>query len=216
LSGGSNTISACASKRTGVLRVPRRSKHCKRSERAITWNKVGPTGPRGAPGAPGTVDTSNFYTKSDSDSRYLPLHGTADNANQLGGQPASSYVANGYFGQETLRFLSADVPAGSSSQLYPAVPLGSLTGSCDSPPSDSTLQYAFSGTTGHIQRTYGTTTTYGTSDTPLNVVAAGYQVQYLIDYADGTVAKLDVWAANGPDGMNLCRFRVFATIVAPG
>jgi hypothetical protein len=38
-------------------------------------------------------------------------------------------------------------------------------------------------------------------------------VEYLVDYAGGDVAKLDVWVANGPDGNTVCRFRVFATIV---
>src|SRR5437764_1210731 len=48
--GTSNTIHACASKKTGVLRI---AAQCASTERAVTWNKVGPTGPRGAIGPRG-------------------------------------------------------------------------------------------------------------------------------------------------------------------
>jgi hypothetical protein len=44
------TIRACASKSTGVLRLART---CRKSERSVSWNTVGPRGPRGATGATG-------------------------------------------------------------------------------------------------------------------------------------------------------------------
>jgi Collagen triple helix repeat (20 copies) len=47
---GSGSIHACYNKRTGVLRI---ASHCKRSERAVSWSKVGPQGPRGQRGAAG-------------------------------------------------------------------------------------------------------------------------------------------------------------------
>src|SRR5262245_40399970 len=36
----------------------------------------GAAGPPGATGATGTVDTSNFFTKADSDARFVRTHGT--------------------------------------------------------------------------------------------------------------------------------------------
>lgn len=43
-SGSSGTIHACASRSTGVLRL---GHHCRRRERAVTWNKAGPSGTPG-------------------------------------------------------------------------------------------------------------------------------------------------------------------------
>jgi len=50
----SNTLRACAKKRGGALRIASR---CKRGERRISWNKVGPRGSRGPAGTPGTPGT---------------------------------------------------------------------------------------------------------------------------------------------------------------
>lgn len=61
---GGGVIHACANKRSHVLRL---AKRCRRDERAVSWNRRGPQGP------PGTVDTANFYTKTQSNSRYLPI-----------------------------------------------------------------------------------------------------------------------------------------------
>jgi hypothetical protein len=50
---GSPLIRACANKRTGALRLGTR---CRRNERRVTWNQIGPrgaTGPRGRSGAVG-------------------------------------------------------------------------------------------------------------------------------------------------------------------
>jgi hypothetical protein len=44
------TIRACASKSTGALRL---APSCKRSERSVSWNTVGPRGRRGLQGIPG-------------------------------------------------------------------------------------------------------------------------------------------------------------------
>lgn len=47
---GSASIHACYNKRSGVLRIASR---CKRTERAVSWSRVGPQGPRGQRGAAG-------------------------------------------------------------------------------------------------------------------------------------------------------------------
>jgi hypothetical protein len=48
---GNDAIHACASKRTGTLRL---AKSCNRHERSVSWAKSGPAGARGPQGPPGT------------------------------------------------------------------------------------------------------------------------------------------------------------------
>jgi hypothetical protein len=48
------TIKACASKKTGALRL-RKRRYCRRSERAVVWSIRGPRGPKGARGASGAA-----------------------------------------------------------------------------------------------------------------------------------------------------------------
>jgi hypothetical protein len=57
-----------------------------------------PAGPQGPRGATGTVDTSQFYSRSDSDARFLGIAATATNATELAGVGAGGYVANGSSG----------------------------------------------------------------------------------------------------------------------
>jgi hypothetical protein len=52
-SGSQGTIKGCSHKKSGVLRVLKKGKKCRRSERAIAWNIEGRAGDDGAPGAPG-------------------------------------------------------------------------------------------------------------------------------------------------------------------
>lgn len=89
-----STISGCYSKRTGALRIAVHGR-CHKGELSVSWNKRGPTGPSGPAG---TVNVSSFYTKEQADARYLPLAGTAANANALGGQSASAFAASSMFG----------------------------------------------------------------------------------------------------------------------
>ena len=50
-SSGGGAISACASRRTGTLRI---ATTCRRGERAVSWNQQGPTGPPGSAGPAGS------------------------------------------------------------------------------------------------------------------------------------------------------------------
>jgi hypothetical protein len=217
-STSSTVIHACATKRTGALRILAAHKRCKRSERAVGWNQVGPQGPAGGPGArgpvgpTGAVDDTNFYSKSASDARYLGLHGTADDSSQLGGQPPAGYVTAGFDVPTEVRLITDTVTAGNSDELYPAIPLGRLTATCADPATSSTLQYVFEGSTGTIQRSTGSTTTYGTSDAGYTT-ARNDHVSYLVTYSSGTVVELSVWVANGPGVANDCVYNVLATIV---
>jgi hypothetical protein len=77
----SPVIRACANKKTGALRL---ASKCRRNERRVNWNVHGPvglqglrgtagqSGLQGPKGETGTVNTSGFYTKTESDSRFIP------------------------------------------------------------------------------------------------------------------------------------------------
>lgn len=58
--GESNSITACADRKSGAMRLAKNGK-CRKSETRVEWNKVGPagptgaTGPQGAPGAKGAT-----------------------------------------------------------------------------------------------------------------------------------------------------------------
>lgn len=98
-------LRACVANQTGAMRLLRQGS-CKPSERMVRWNIAGPAGPAGAAGEQGsqgpqgvqgptgTADTSNFYTEAESDSRYLPIDGTAADSSELGGVPASGYLTS--------------------------------------------------------------------------------------------------------------------------
>jgi Collagen triple helix repeat (20 copies) len=50
---GAGTVRACASKRTGELRLLRGSQRCRSAETRVAWNVSGPRGPRGVAGPAG-------------------------------------------------------------------------------------------------------------------------------------------------------------------
>jgi Phage Tail Collar Domain len=96
-------IRACYSITTGTLRV-RRSAHCARGEHVLVWNERGIAGtqsPQGTPGPAGTIDTSTFYTKPQSDARYLPIGGVAANSSALAGQAPSAFAPSSLSGSAT-------------------------------------------------------------------------------------------------------------------
>ena len=93
------TLHGCVGRRTGALRIVAAGASCHRLRRragrvidrgeyAIAFNAQGPAGPAGmpgaagapgtagtpgTPGAPGVVDTSQFFTKTQADARYLGI-----------------------------------------------------------------------------------------------------------------------------------------------
>jgi hypothetical protein len=108
-SGGARTtiITACVAKQSGAVRIVHAGDRCGRAARKLVWNQRGVTGPTGAPGTngprgpqgpAGAVDTSHFYTKQQADARYLSANGTAADAAQLGGSPASAFASSHLFG----------------------------------------------------------------------------------------------------------------------
>jgi Collagen triple helix repeat (20 copies) len=52
---GAGTVRACASKRTGELRLLRGSQRCRSTETRVSWNVRGPRGVAGRAGAPGSA-----------------------------------------------------------------------------------------------------------------------------------------------------------------
>jgi hypothetical protein len=68
-------VKACAKKKSGVLRVVKKGKRCKKSERLISWNvrgqgsagavgAQGPAGPVGTPGAQGTPENVSLLSEN--------------------------------------------------------------------------------------------------------------------------------------------------------
>jgi hypothetical protein len=108
IAGGTNnpTIRACANKRNGALRVARK---CRRGERAVSWNKVGPQGPRGligptgaagAPGQPGATGAQGLqgpgatsFTRSVAVGPGATILATLPNGTSLRGLCPGSRVA---------------------------------------------------------------------------------------------------------------------------
>jgi hypothetical protein len=75
--GHGGVIHGCYARHGGQLRLVKAGTKCGRHQRAIAFDKTGPrgvAGPRGATGTPGPagkVDTSSFYSKAQSDGRYV-------------------------------------------------------------------------------------------------------------------------------------------------
>jgi Collagen triple helix repeat (20 copies) len=55
----------------------------------------GDTGPQGPQGEPGVVDTSQFFTKTESDARFLGIDAQATNADQLDGLDSTAFTRGG-------------------------------------------------------------------------------------------------------------------------
>jgi hypothetical protein len=128
----------------------------------------GAQGPAGSPGAPGadgtqglqgiqgatgTPDPSNFFTKSQSDLRFLPLFGTAANAadaEALGSFPPSAYVTGSHApaGRSALSDLTygrLTIPAGQGFTTVFSDTIGAVEAACANPAA-TTIRYHRDGT----------------------------------------------------------------------
>ena len=163
----------------------------------------GPKGDRGPPGergATGTVDTSNFFTKSESDGRFLATGGTAANASQLGGIGANGFVRGNRF------WLTYVVDAGNTSDVGVSNQ-GGVRINCSDPASTSVRWVAGPG--GAVWTDNGTgSTTFGTLGagglgTSVAVPNAGH-----VTWLAGSGSDLDLVEAfviSGPGGANSCQ-----------
>ena len=163
------SVKACANKKSGALRLLTKGK-CSRKERALSLSQTGPagaTGPQGAAGSPGaqgpqgptgvqgpngTPDTSNFFTKSESDARFVQPGGTVNNANSVGGIPVRGLTLGLYrygFGNSAsnavneMSFGRLSVPAGQNAVLVGAG-LGHVEVFC-SDPAQTSIRYTQNG-----------------------------------------------------------------------
>jgi hypothetical protein len=94
--GSSSTIVACVHHKGGGLYVARR---CARHDKRLSWSVSGPPGAKGPTGlqgaqGPATGPAGGDLTGSYPNPRLAPgaIVPTASNANELGGQPPSTYV----------------------------------------------------------------------------------------------------------------------------
>jgi hypothetical protein len=121
IAAGAGTIHACANKHGGALRV---AGHCKRSERALSWNMVGPTGPRGSTGQTGPMGPMGGTGPAGPITGTLPrgvtLKGTyfINSPTSAGGQAASQPISFGLqlAAAPTVHYIpsAGTVPAGCS------------------------------------------------------------------------------------------------------
>jgi hypothetical protein len=85
---GGSTVHACYAKRGGAMRVAR---HCRRGERALSWNEVGPTGAPGSPGRDGAAGPAGPTDVSADGTAIAPLTGSYATFGQTT-VPAGSYL----------------------------------------------------------------------------------------------------------------------------
>jgi hypothetical protein len=107
----SGVITACQKTKgaaKGRLRVVRANARCRRGEKKLTWSAVGETGPKGDKGDKGdtgTPDPSAFYTKAESDGRYLGAAAKAADAELLDGLDGSAFMQ----GAGRVRSMTGDI-----------------------------------------------------------------------------------------------------------
>lgn len=97
------TITLCVKHNGGTVY---KAAKCAKHDKQFSVNKQGvpgTAGPQGPQGPPGTVDTSGFYTKSQSDGRYLQA------VQAVGGQSAVGVSGYAIGGLQVLRQVTVDV-----------------------------------------------------------------------------------------------------------
>jgi hypothetical protein len=128
------TLSACAQKKGGQLRLVKAATKCRKSEQKVSWNVIGqagpagptgPAGPAGPAGPTGTPDPTNYYDKAASDSRFLGRTAKADDADKLDGKDSAEFLGAGATaadsdlldGLDSTAFLGATAKAADSAKL---------------------------------------------------------------------------------------------------
>jgi hypothetical protein len=178
IAAGGGTIHACASKQNGALRVAR---HCKPSERGLTWSKVGPPGPPGPPGpkgdsgAPGPI-TGTLPSGVTLRGTYM-IHSPA-----TAGMEAATAISFGLrlSAAPTVHFIAAGgpVPAGCSGDISnPGAASGNLC----------IFDETFNGTPSEFNALTGTTNQATPFGAYVNVVAT----------ATGSFRTFGTWAVTG-------------------
>jgi len=163
----------------------------------------GVQGPQGERGPVGSPDTTQFFTKTESDGRYLQQTATAADSNQLGGVPASGYVR----GDGRHFFVEFNVAAGSA-QATGFGDSGSVHVSCADPAS-ATLRIRMNpGITGTVFTDNGSGTTTFESvaaggDSTAVAAPAARHVEWRVGSGTERV-WVDAYVVSGPGGANSC------------
>jgi hypothetical protein len=149
----------------------------------------GPAGPVGPKGDPGTVDASGFYSKDESDGRFLGLTAKAADAETLDGVDVSGVVrgaGNPRVASYQRQWARDDVTV----RPLPALPgLGTLGFKCALPNSTGTGRLVFTNTLGATVQWFATITTGATATVTQGTVAAGATEELDL----GTAASLITW-----------------------
>lgn len=134
---------------------------------------AGPAGPAGPKGDPGAVDLSGFYSKDESDGRFLGLAAKAADADTLDGVDVTGVVRGSgspRIASYQRQWARDDVTV----RPLPALPgLGTLGFKCALPNSTGTGRLVFTNTLGAGVQWFATITTGATATVTQGFVAAG-------------------------------------------
>jgi hypothetical protein len=165
----------------------------------------GAQGERGPRGDTGTVDTSNFYDKAASDSRFLGAAGTAADSSKIGGLGLTGLVKGG--GDRI--FTQATTTGGSSNQ-HMIGELGHLNYTCSDPASTESVSFTLA-----PSRAGSVYTETGAANPAYQQLAAGGTTSPAVssnttDHVTFFVAsgiaryQISVWSDVAPGGNNSC------------
>lgn len=108
IASGGGTIMACVHKGTHVLYTGK----CKKGDKKLSWNKVGPKGPRGATGATGPAGTTGPQGPRGATGAVGPAGATGPQGPKGATGPAGPQGPAGTFGTITVRSDSGTIAAG--------------------------------------------------------------------------------------------------------
>jgi hypothetical protein len=231
------TITACANKKTGALRVVDADKRqrCRRTERRITWNQRGVPGAKGDPGVPGAagpkgdrgeagasgtagapgtgLSTSDFYTKTEAESRFLDNSETAANALRFGDRDEGQFV-RGRAGRIN-QFVYTVAAGGADNVGFVIAPGGASFGqvevTCSDPAVASTQRWRAptgSGVNVWVDDGGATPTLSSLAPNGTSPVVNSGTADHIVYTVTGgtTVATVDLWVGNGIGAANVCSF----------